>query len=383
MRNFVLTSESVTEGHPDKLCDQISDAVVDAYLSAGARAGIVAECAIATGVIFLSVRAGAELPVDLTSLARQVMADAGYDDSDHGRVPTVMLELSQDRGLAPEALATGRARHMVSAFGYACDQTPTAMPYPIDAAHRISAALDAARRDGRLPWLSPDAQAQVAVGFENRRPVALKAIALTYGQRAEIGAAEARSALRDEVLAPALAATPLGSLPGIDDDTRLVFLPAESPAGPAAHSGLTGRKSADDAYGSFVRRSGPALSGKDPSRIDRIAGYAARQAARAVVVAGLARECEVQLSYIVGDAGPVSVEVDSYGSGSVPDAAISARLGEVIDFRVGAIAERLRLWELPAERGGRFYRDLARYGHMGRDDLAPPWEETEVAADLA
>jgi len=372
MKNFVLTSESVTEGHPDKLCDQVSDAVVDAYLTAGSRAGVIAECAVSSGVMFLSVRAGQEAPVDLASLARRMMAEVGYPDS----APTVMLDLSVSPDLTPEALAPDRARHMVSAFGYACAGSTTAMPYPIEAAHRIVAAIDLARREGRVPWIAPDAQAQVAARFENRAPVDLEAVALNFGHTATPPPEVMQRDLLKEVLRPALDFGPIG----LTDDVRLIYLPAESPAGPGVHSGLTGRKSADDAYGSFVRRSGPSLCGKDPSRIDRIAAYAARQAARAVVTAELARECEVQLSYMIDDATPVTVEVDTYESGKLADSTLSNRLHQLFDFRPGAIAERMELWNQPAKHGGRFYTDLARYGQMGRDDVAPPWEEVD---DLA
>lgn len=378
MRDFMMTSEAVTQGHPDKLCDQISDAVVDACLAAGTRAGLIAECAIATGVTFLSVRAGAELPVDLAALARRVMAEAGYEGT-RGALPSVMLELSHEPDFEPGARASGRARHMVTAFGYACAGNAAAMPLPILAAHRIARALDTARIGGRLPWLAPDAQAQVAVRFADRRPVSLDAIALTMGTHDAPGPEAMRETLLAEAVTPALAGLDLAQTP----DTRLVIFPAPGGAGPAAHSGLTGRKSADDAYGSFIRRAGAALSGKDPSRIDRIASYAARQAARTVVAAGLARECEVQLSYIVGDDHPASVEIDTYQSGRIDDAAMSRRVRELFDFRVDAIAERMGLWELPAARGGRFYRDLACYGHMGRDDLSPPWEDVALADRLA
>lgn len=380
MRNFVMTSESVTEGHPDKLCDQISDAVIDAYLAAGVRAGVVAECAMATGVTFLSVRAGAEAPVDLAALTRRVIAEAGYPAEDAASTPTVMLDLVHAPSLAASELAAGRARHMASAFGYACAGAGNAMPYPIDAAHRIAAALDAARRDGRLPWLSPDAQAQVAVAYQDRVPVALDAVALSLGHTGSVGEETMAEEALAEAVRPALDGGPLAITPR----TRLIVLPSHGPAGPQAHSGLTGRKAADDAYGSFIRRGGPALSGKDPSRIDRIAVYAARQAARAVVAAGLARECEVQLSYVVGDEAPATLEVDTYGSGSVADATVSRRLRGAADFRVGAIAERMGLWDLPGARGGRFYRDLARYGQIGRDELGAPWEDvTALAAALA
>ena len=379
MRDFVITSESVTAGHPDKLCDQISDAVVDAYLAAGVRAGVVAECALASGVAFLSVRAGAEAPVDLAALARRVIAEAGYNAGAPGRAPTVMLDLSHSAEMEDVAAAPMRARHMVSAFGYACGQTGVRMPYPTWAAHRLTAAMDAARRERRRDWLLPDGQAQVAVGFADRRPAALRAIALTFAVAGHRDDAQLQRDLLEEVIRPALS----GQEPEMTAQTRLVLVPVRGPSGPAAHSGLTGRKAADDAYGSFIRRSGAALSGKDPSRIDRIAAYAARQAARAVVTAGLAGECEVQLSYIVGDEGPASVEVDSYRSGAVDDERISARLSEVMDFRVGAIVEAMGLWDLPGARNGRFYRDLATYGHMGRDELSPPWEDMVIASALA
>ena len=215
--------------------------------------------------------------------------------------------------------------------------------------------------------------------FENRRPVALMAVALTFGTTDTPGEDTMRAALLREALRPALE----DSVLPLDDATPVSIFPAAGPGGPAAHSGLTGRKSADDAYGSFVRRGGPALSGKDPGRVDRIAPYAARQAARAVVTAGLARECEVQLSYISGEEAPVSVEVDTYATGMMTDQGISAGLRAALDFRPGAIAERMGLWDLPGARSGRFYRDLASFGHMGRDALSPPWEDvTEIAERL-
>lgn len=379
MRNFMMTSETVTEGHPDKLCDQISDAVIDACLATGSRTGIIAECAMTSGVTFLSVRSSEEIPVDLAALARRVMAEAGYEQKKHARVPTVMLELSHDAALSAETLSAGRARHMVTAFGYACSDNGRAMPLPILVAHDLVRALDAARRDYRLSWLSPDAQAQVAVRFEDRQPVGLSAIALNVGTRAAPESETIREALLVNVVGPVM--TKLGL--EMEPETRFVVFPAHGEAGPDAHSGLTGRKSADDFYGNFTRSSGSALSGKDPSRIDRIASYAARQAARAVVAAGLARECELQLSYIVGDEAPASVEIDTFQSGRLDDAAICRRVRELFDFRVGAIAERMGLWDLPAARDGRFYRDFARYGHMGRDELSPPWEDVSCAEKLA
>ena len=361
------------------MCDQISDAVVDAYLAEGIRNGVVAECAIATGVVFLSVRAKEDPPVDLADLARSIVAAAGYPPADADSGPTVIVEVSAGIEPAEENIRGEVARHMTTAFGYACGDD-TAMPFPVASAHRLSRALDTARRDGRLGWLSPDAQAQVAVEFRNRKPSDLRAIALTFGSNgAPQPFAAIFAALETEVIAPAFG----GALLAPGQNTRIVIRPLPVYGGPEAHSGLTGRKTADDAYGSFIRRGGAALSGKDPARADRIAAYAARHAARLIVAAGLAGECEVQLSYLIGDEKPISVEVDSFGSGTVADSTISARLREKIDFRIGAIAERMQLWDLPKLHGGRFYRELAAYGHMGREDLGTPWEDTAIATSLA
>lgn len=372
MRDFVITSESVTAGHPDKLCDQISDAIVDAYLSHGVRSGIAAECALATGVIFLSIRGGEDAPIDAASLARRVISDAGYEAGDRRSVPTVMIDYAREPAVV-------HGWNMVSAFGYAAPQSPTDMPFPIWAVHRITQRLDALRREEDVDWLAPDGQAQIAVEFKDRAPSSIAAVALQVGLLRDLDRDALKSELTERVIEPALAPGPLQ----FGDGGRLVLLATPGPSGPPAHSGLTGRKSADDAYGTFIRRSGPALSGKDPSRIDRIAAYAARHAARNAVAAGLAKEIEVQLSYIAGDREPVSVEVDSYGSGAMSDRKISERIREVFDFDIGAIAERMGLWTLPEARGGRFFRDLATYGHMGRDDLDAPWEDTAEADRLA
>lgn len=380
MRDFVMTSDSVTVGHPDKLCDQISDAVIDAYLAAGSRRGVVAECALASGIVFLSVRAADEPPCDLASLARRVIAEAGFDDpSLRGNGgPTVILDLASGQTERDGRGLFLPAAQMTTAFGYACDQTADAMPLPIWLAHRLTQGMDAARRDGRLPLVSPDAQAQVAVTFRDRRPVAISALAFAFGTQGHADPAAFEHILRSEVITPAFTGAPLAP----DAATRLVCMALPGIAGPVAHSGLTGRKTADDGYGGFARQSGAAFSGKDPSRIDRIAQYAARQMARAVVTAGLATECEVQLSYVMGDIAPASLEVDCFGTGTTPDQRISGKLQEVFDLRVGAIAERMGLWDLPTAHAGRFYRDLATYGHMARHDLHAPWEDMELATAL-
>lgn len=373
MRDFVLSSESMTAGHPDKLCDQISDAMVDACLAGDPATGCVAECAIATGIVFLSVRHGRPLGFDPAALARRVLAETGYEETAQQASTTVMLDTVEARELRgplanPERV---RAGHMTTAFGYACDHTDVRMPWPIWAAHRLTRRLQVARGEDGLAWLSPDCQVQVAARFEDRQPVGVRGIAITFF--ADEGC-PAGSPLEDifwqKVIAPAFEGAPVQP----DADTRLVLQRETGVGGPGAHSGLTGRKMGDDCYGGFCRQGSSALSGKDPSRIDRVAAYAARQAAVSVLAAGLARECEVQLSYVTGDAGPVSLEVDSFGSGDVADAEIKRMLEHALDFRVGGIVERLGLWSLPAARGGRFFRDLASYGHFGRSDLDAPWE---------
>jgi S-adenosylmethionine synthetase len=373
MRDFVFTSEAVSAAHPDKLCDQISDAMIDACLMASPPIGCIAECAIASGIVFLSVRHGGTLEVDPADLARRVLGEAGYADAPAPTGTTVMLDLVEAAELTgPVAPAAMRTSHMTTGFGYACNHTTTRTPWPIWAAHAISARLE--EEVGKPPFeaLTRDAEVQVAVHFENRRPVALSAIALN------IFAAESfepddglAQLLREHVVRPALAPAIIQP----DDATRFVVRRAPGAGGPQAHAGLTGRKVANDTYGGFVRQSSSALSGKDPSRIDRVAAYAARQAAVSVVAAGLADECEVQLSYVAGDRRPISFEVDSFATATMSDSDIAATVARSIDFQIGAIVERLALWRLPRLHDGRFYRDLARSMHFGRPDLALPWDE--------
>ncbi|MBD3765870.1 MAG: methionine adenosyltransferase domain-containing protein, partial [Rhodobacterales bacterium] len=305
MRNFVMTSGSSGGGHPDKLCDQISDAMVDAGLTADPRARMVAECALASDVLFLSLHTDREPAFDAAALARRVFETAGYGGRTR-RPPTVMLDLVIAG--AAEAGDRPRASNMVTAIGHACTHTPEALAYPVWAAHRLTRSLDGLRQTGRAPWLGPDLQAQVAVEFRDRRPVRVSAIAVTAGLVDPVSPQDVTAFLRREVVGPALDA----GRAVLDADTRIVFLRAPNGGGPAAHSGLTGRKTAEDSYGGFARQSTAALSGKDPSRIDRTAAYAARQIARCIVAADLATECEVQVSYLLGDDRPASLEIDTF-----------------------------------------------------------------------
>lgn len=376
MRNFVMTSSSAGEGHPDKICDQISDAIVDAYLTADPDAHVVAECAIASDVIFLSLRTDREPPFDAAALARRVFEGAGYGGQRRSQ-PTVMLDLVI--GTEYEERDQSRASNMVTAIGHACTHTPQCLAYPVWAAHRLTRRLDDLRRSGNAPWLGPDVQSQVAVEFQDRRPVRIAAIAVTAGLLQPVSPHEVEGYLLHDVVGPALSAGALALATG----TRIVFVPGPGAGGPSAHSGLTGRKIAEDSYGGFARQSTAALSGKDPSRIDRVASYAARQVARSVVAARLSEECEVQVSYLLGDSAPASVEIDTFETGRLTDREIGDRVRRVFDLDVGTLETRMNLRSLPAARGGRFFRDLATYGHMGRDDLSPPWEDTPQAVDLA
>jgi S-adenosylmethionine synthetase len=370
MRDFVHTSEAFAIGHPDKLCDQISDAVVDACLAADPPVRCVAECAMASGIVFLSIRHGGRMPVDPAALARRVLAESGYPEMAEAGRATVMLDLVSMA--EEEARGPGRAPgQMTTAFGYATDRDGTMLPLPLLAARGIAGAVGRASLAGEPDWLAADAQAQVAVRYEARRPVSLDGVALLWhGRDATPGVARAREMLEAGILRPALA----GLMAGDEALPAITLERGTGAGGPRTHSGLTGRKTASDSYGSFVRHSGSALSGKDPARIDRVAAYAARQAAVSLVAAGLCRECEVQLSYVVGEPVPASLEIDSFGSAEAPEAEIAAMLRASVDLAFPAVAERLGLWSLPAARGGRFYRDLAAHGHFGRPDADLPWE---------
>ncbi len=383
--DFIFTSESVTAGHPDKLCDQVSDAIVDHVLRQDPYAGINAECAIASGVLFISAHYATEAGIAITDVARSVMRDVGYPsdvfDADACAIMTSFMDHT-DRdyqrldldAMDNETIARVTVKDQATVFGYACDQTEALMPLPVTLAHRIVQALGRDEIKKALPYLLPDAKTQVGIEFVNGVQKRIHSVALETSQHDAGSPAlkQLQADLREQVLQPVLAEAPIHP----DADT-LFFINPDGPViggGPAVHSGLTGRKTGIDTYGEYARHSGAALSGKDPLRVDRVGAYAARWAAKNVVAAGLAGECEVQLSYSIGAAAPVSVRVRTYGSGKIDDAEIARRLTRVFDFRVGAIVRDLRLRHLPGESNRGFYRRLACCGHMGRVDLEAPWE---------
>ena len=385
---MIFTSESVTPGHPDKLCDRISDAAVDAFLRQDPRARAVVECAVATGIVFIAARFAADAVVDLPSLARGVIAEAGYvGEGFDARTCSILTSISELPGAerAPheheadeehevEALS---ATEQANVFGYATDETPELMPAPLMLAHRLARALDAARHD--LPWLAPDGKTQAGVLYGDGSAAELASVALTVATLPGAPKGEALdAALREHVVVPALDGAPLPLTA-----RTTVHVNAGGPfavGGPSRHAGLTGRKNGIDTYGEAARQSGAALSGKDPSRIDRVGAYAARHAAKCVVAAGLARRCEVHLGYVIGHARPVSVAVECFGTAAIAEVEIARRIAATFDFRPAAIERRFAL-RARAHAAG-FFRPLAVYGQMGREDLGVPWESTDAAAAL-
>lgn len=387
--DLIFSSESVTKGHPDKLCDAISDAMIDAYLYQDPNARAAVECAIASGVLFIASRATSVASVDLPSLARSVIAAAGYTgegfDARNCSILTSLTSLPpgprQGVGPHPEEDDDMAALDHVNAFGFACTETPEFMPAPIMLAHRLARLLDRLRETTAAPCLAPDGKVQVAVAYRRGVPVRIRSLTITTAVTGAEPLADIRAQLE------VAARHELGYQPiTCDDATEININPGDilRVGGPAHHAGLTGRKTAIDAYGEYSRQSSAALSGKDPFRIDRVGAYAARHAALNVVAAGLAGRCEVHLAYEIGRARPASIAVETFGSGSIGNEEIVERLSRHLDFRPMSIIRRFGLNDLNRLSGsGTFYGKLAVYGQMGRRDIAVPWEQADMAEDLA
>jgi S-adenosylmethionine synthetase len=378
-RQTIFSSESVTRGHPDKICDQVADAILDAFLAQDEDAEVAAECAVATGLVFLAVSSVARVGVDVTRIARDVIADIGYSaetgfDPDTCSVVTSVAHRKSDGAHAARS-------QQASLFGYACTDTPGRMPLPIVLAHDLARRLDEVRRKGTLPYLAPDGKTLVAVQFEDDRPARIHTVIVSAQHLATLDRAKRLEAdLREAVLPAVFDPAPVG----LDRHTKVLINPGGAfvVGGPRRDAGLTGRKSVVDTYGGFARQGGGALSGKDPAHVDRFGAYAARYMARNVVAAGLARRCEIQLSYGVGEERPLAVSVQSFGTGTLPDEEIEKALADLVDLRPASIVEALGLRSLPRLHGGEFYRTLAAYGHFGRSDLELPWEREDLAARL-
>jgi S-adenosylmethionine synthetase len=386
-QDFMFVSESVTEGHPDKLCDQISDAVLDQFLREDPLARSIIECAVSTGIVFIAARFHSRATVDIPHIARQVIAQVGYDQKDfNAKTSSIMTSINElpgsdaavdEREMSAAEIDKAGAENSATVFGYACDHTAAALPLPIWLAHKLARRISTVRLARQLPYLRPDAKAQVGVEFRDRRPARIHSVTLlaSHVPHAAPAPERLRADLIEHVVEPAFFEEPVRP-----DAATAIFVNPNGPipnGGPALHAGLTGRKNAIDTYGEFARHSGAALSGKDPRRIDRVGAYAARYAAKNVVAAGLASECEVTLSYTIGRARPVSVQIESFGSGTVSDNEIAKRVEAQFDFRPAAIVRQFNLRQLPTLNKSGFYRKLAAYGHVGRMDMGLPWELTD------
>jgi len=382
MAKYLFTSESVTEGHPDKICDQISDAVLDAILEQDPDGRVACETAVTTGMVLVMGEISTKCYVDIPKIAREVIRDIGYDrakfgfDCDTCGIITSIDEQSGDIALgvdrALEAKEAGITEEDNGAgdqgmmFGFACDDTPELMPMPISLAHKLAKRLAQVRKDGTLPYLRPDGKTQVTIEYEDDRPVAVETIVVSNQHSPDVPMEQLRADIKREVI-DAIVPKEL-----MRPETKIFINPTGRfvIGGPQGDSGLTGRKIIVDTYGGMGRHGGGAFSGKDPTKVDRSAAYAARYVAKNIVAAKLARKCEVQLAYAIGVAKPVSINVNTFGTGKVADEVLEQAVEKVFDLRPTAIIRSLDL-RRP------IYRKLAAYGHMGREDLGVSWEKTD------
>ena len=371
MARHLFTSESVTEGHPDKICDQISDAILDEILTQDPDARVACETCVSTGLVHIMGEITTSCYVDFQKLVREVVAGIGYTRAKYGFDADTCAVISNIDGQSPDiALGTndevGGAGDQGMMFGYACDETPELMPLPISLAHKLARRLAEVRKSGEMDYLRPDGKSQVTVEYEGDRPVRVDTVVISTQHREDVQMDRLRADVMDKVIRAVIPAALL------DEHTKYFINPTGRfvIGGPQGDSGLTGRKIIVDTYGGYARHGGGAFSGKDPSKVDRSAAYAARWVAKNIVAAGLARRCEVQLAYAIGVAQPVSVRVDTFGTGKLSDEDLSDMVTTVFDLRPAAIIRDLDL-RRP------IYRQLAAYGHFGRDDLDLPWEKTD------
>jgi S-adenosylmethionine synthetase len=389
----MFTSEAVTAGHPDKLCDQISDAVVDLFLLQDPYSRVRVECAVSSAVVFIASRFASSAKVDFARAARKVISRTGYDQNDFNAqscsILTALQELPPDKRyhfdehrLSEEEIEKITAKNQVNSFGFACDETPQLMPLPISLAHKLTRQLTKVQRGEMLPYLTPDGKVQIGIEYRDDRPYRIHGLTVSASQKSlsRPSLKQLREDINEAVLRPVFQKEEIKP----DKKTRVFVNPdGASLGGPAYHSGLTGRKNAVDTYGEYSRHSGDALSGKDPLRIDRIGAYAARYAAKNVVAAGLARRCEVMLSYAIGLTKPVSLLVQTFGTGKMSDVELTDMVGRHFDFRLAGILRGFDLRHLPEKDPDGFYRKLAAHGHVGRTDMDLPWEQTNKAEILS
>lgn len=385
----LFTSESVTEGHPDKICDKISDAILDEFLRQDKMSRVACETTTTTGIISVMGEITADAHVDFQNVIRETVREIGYDNAAYGfdcntcaiinqvhkQSPDIALGVDKafeaKAGTLTDGFDTG-AGDQGMMFGFACNETPELMPMPIQMAHSLAKRLTQVRKNGTLPYLRPDGKTQVTVEYDGAKPVRVDTIVVSTQHAAEVSIEQIREDLIKNVI------TPIVPADFIDADTVIYVNPTGRfvVGGPVGDSGLTGRKIIVDTYGGYSRHGGGAFSGKDPTKVDRTAAYAARYIAKNVVAAGLAEKCEVQLAYAIGVAKPVSVMFDTFGTGKVSEEILYERVSANMDLRPAAIIERFDM-RRP------IYKDLAAYGHMGREDLRAPWENLDLASVLA
>ncbi len=375
MANYLFTSESVTGGHPDKICDQISDAVLDAILAQDPMGRVACETCCTTGMVLVMGEITTTADIDIPKIVRETVDEIGYNNAEYGfdcntcAVMTALDKQSGDIAMGVDRLGAGDQGMM---FGFACDETPELMPLPISLAHKLCAKLTEVRRDGTLGYLRPDGKSQVSVEYdENNNPVRVDTVVISSQHSADVTLEQIRADIVEKVIKPVIPASML------DENTKYHINPTGRfvTGGPQGDSGLTGRKIIVDTYGGYARHGGGAFSGKDPTKVDRSAAYAARYVAKNIVAAGLAKKCEVELAYAIGVEQPVSVFVDTFGTGKIADTEISAIINKLFDLSPAGIIKTLDL-RRP------IYKQVAALGHIGRTDVDLPWEKLDRVDDI-
>ena len=409
-KNFLFTSESVTEGHPDKVCDRISDAILDEFLTKDSHSRVAAETTVTTGMALVCGEITSNCYVDIPSIVRNTIKDIGYTAEDGGgfdyntcAVLTSIDEQSTDiaggvnkafESRSDNADTSSTETENIGAgdqgimFGYACNETPEFMPLPISLAHKLSYRLAQVRKQGLLNYLRPDGKSQVTVEYVDGKPNRIHTILLSTQHDPEINGIsdnfKVQEIIRNDLMKHVIDYVFSSESIKPDSETKILINPSGRfvIGGPQGDSGLTGRKIIVDTYGGYSRHGGGAFSGKDPTKVDRSAAYAARYVAKNIVAAGLAEKCEIELAYAIGVAEPVSIMVDTFNTGKISDEEISKIVEKSFDLRPAAIISSFDLRNLPAKNGGKFYQKLAAYGHMGRTDFYVPWEQLDKVDEL-
>lgn len=385
MAKFLFTSESVTEGHPDKICDRISDSVLDALLAQDPMSRVACETCTTTGLVMVMGEITTKAQIDIPAIVRETVREIGYDNAEYGfdcntcAVMTTLDKQSPDIAMGVDNALEGREENAMDTgagdqgmmFGYACTETPELMPLPISLAQKLAKKLTDVRKSGELDYLLPDGKSQVTVEYVDGKPVRVDTVVISSQHKAYATLEQIRKDVIEKIIKTTIPAELL------DENTKYYVNPTGRfvVGGPQGDSGLTGRKIIVDTYGGYARHGGGAFSGKDPTKVDRSAAYAARYVAKNIVAAGLAEKCEVELAYAIGVATPVSVLVDTFGTGKVSDEKISEAVNKVFDLRPAAIISTLELRKPQ-------YKELSAYGHMGREELGVAWEKTDKAEEL-